>query len=92
MSVAFVLVLVAMLVAAVIGYYGFADDREEEMLFLKLMGYGFLGFFTFRINQFPLPLGFVVALIMASRVELNRKARQAAATATFAWFLISLFL
>lgn len=37
-------------------------EKEEELLFLKLVGYYFLGSFYLNLNGLVLPLGFVVSL------------------------------
>jgi hypothetical protein len=68
----------------------FAEDRDEEMLFLKLMGYALLGAFTFRINGFPLPIGILITLWMASNAQINQKARRVTAGIGFVLFLIGL--
>jgi uncharacterized membrane protein len=78
-------------VAALIGR-SFAEDREEDALLWKLAGYGALGCFTFAINHFPLPVGYGIALILASRAEINQSARRAAATTTFVLWVISLLI
>lgn len=78
-------------VAVLIGR-SFAEDRAEDSLLWKLVGYGVLGFFTFRINGLPLPLGYVIALILAGRAEINQGARRAAATTTFVIWLVGLFI
>ncbi|MDF2630634.1 MAG: hypothetical protein K0R39_4465 [Symbiobacteriaceae bacterium] len=70
----------------------FADDRSEEMLFLKLFGHALLGAFTFRINALVLPIGFPIALWMASNASVNQKARRVASGISFALWLISLLL
>lgn len=78
-------------VAVLVGR-SFAEDREEDALLWKLVGYGVLGFFTFSFNSLALPVGFVIALILAGRAELNQRARRAAAATTFALWLIGLFI
>jgi hypothetical protein len=84
--------LLLLLVPAGLAWIGlqFAEDRSEEMLFLKLFGYAILGGFTFRINGFPLPLGYVIALLMSANVTVNKKSRRVTATIAFVLFLLFL--
>lgn len=63
----------------IVGLFLFYQNREqdEEFLVLKLIGYYFLGSFTFRFNGFPLPLGFIITLFM--RPPTNRGVKRGAA-------------
>lgn len=81
----------ALVLGTWIGYVN-AEDRSEETLLMKLVGYALLGFFTFRLNYVPLPLGFGLALWLSSRAAFNVRARRAAAITTFVYWLLSLFL
>ena len=85
-----ILLLLALVVLAVLALIGLqmAEDRDEDLLFLKLVGYAILGAFTFKINGFPLPVGFVIALIKAANAAVNRKARQMVAVISFALMLL----
>ncbi|HLN62134.1 MAG TPA: hypothetical protein VK464_11335 [Symbiobacteriaceae bacterium] len=87
-----ILLLLALVVPAVLALIGLqmADDRDEELLFWKLFGYAFLGAFTFKINGFPLPVGFVIALIMAGNAAVNKKPRQVVAIIAFVLMLLGL--
>lgn len=38
-------------------------DKDEDFLGLKLMGYYFLGAFRFNLNEFAIPLGFLIYLV-----------------------------
>ncbi|HWI60334.1 MAG TPA: hypothetical protein VNT75_00705 [Symbiobacteriaceae bacterium] len=86
------IILALVLVVAVVVGYNAAEEKDEEMLVLKLFGYSVLGFLTLRLNGFPLPLGFVIALIMANRAPVNQRARRYAALVTFVWWIVSLFI
>ena len=52
---------------------------EEGGLFLKLAGFSFLGAFTFSINDWKLPAGFVICLLMLRRSRTNQSVKQLAA-------------
>ncbi|MFA9560624.1 hypothetical protein ACERII_25310 [Evansella sp. AB-rgal1] len=45
------------------GYYT-AENKKEEILFLKCFGYFFLGAFIFWIDMWPLPIGFLVGFFL----------------------------
>lgn len=80
-----------MAIGAVVGHMN-AEERDEPSLGLKLLGYAFLGIFTFNLNHVMLPLGFGIALLLAGRAEQNVRARRAAAVTTFIFWLISIAL
>jgi hypothetical protein len=52
-------------------------ERDEDFLVLKLLGYYFLGSFTFHLNGLVLPLGFLITLFM--RPNSNRSIKRGAA-------------
>lgn len=85
-------VLILEFVVAVLVGRSFAEDRSESALLWKLVGYAFLGLFTFTLNDVTLPLGYVIALILAARCRVNARARRAAATVTFLIWLIGLLV
>jgi hypothetical protein len=91
-SMGLLFLLIVLLVPAALASIGlqFAEDRSEEMLFLKLLGYALLGAFTFRINSLPLPVGYVIALLISANVTVNRKSRRMTATIAFVLFLLIL--
>jgi hypothetical protein len=86
--------LLFLLIPAVLALVGlqFAEDRSEELLYLKLFGHAILGAFTFRLNGFPLPVGILIALLLASNAAVNKKARRVTAGISFALFLIGLLI
>jgi prolipoprotein diacylglyceryltransferase len=55
-----------------------------------LFGYAFLGNFTLTLQGLVLPLGFLIALWLASRADVNRRARWASALTTFVLWVVSL--
>lgn len=87
-------ILLLLLIALVLALIGlqFADDSSEASLFLKLFGYALLGAFTFRMNTLVLPIGIVIAWLMASNAAVNQKARRVTAGISFALRLVGLLL
>lgn len=65
--------LAACIGLAVVVGRSFAETHEESLTW-KLAGHGFLGFFMFIFNGIPLPLGYVIVLILASRARVNQRA------------------
>lgn len=54
-------------------------EEKEDGLFLKLLGYSFIGAFSFAVNGLKLPLGFLVGLWIVSRPgKRNKKSKQSA--------------
>jgi len=66
--------------------------REEPYLFLKLLGYSFLGAFAFSINQWSLPLGFIIFLMFFREPAWNKLAKRYAAYLGLFLFLTSLII
>jgi hypothetical protein len=85
----FILILLIPAVIALVGL-AVAEDRTEDYLYIKLFGHAILGIFTFNINQLPLPVGYVIALIMAANATTNKKARRVASTVSFIIWLLGL--
>jgi len=89
------LVFVLLVMAALVGLgvligHGLADTPEESLAW-KLAGHAVLGFFTLTLNHAQIPLGYVIALLLAWRATTNKNARLAASTTTFlAWLIGSL--
>lgn len=52
-------------------------EQEENLLVLKLLGYHFLGSFTFNIGGLILPVGFIISLFL--RPNENRGIKRGAA-------------
>jgi len=86
--VGFILLVAMVLLPAVIGFFGFAEDRTEELLFLKLVGYGILGVLLLWLGGFPLPVGLIIGLVIAGNAPVNRSARRAASVAAFLLMLL----
>ncbi|MEX0926855.1 MAG: hypothetical protein WD208_09110 [Dehalococcoidia bacterium] len=53
-------------------------DEPEDGLFLKGMGYAFMGNFLINIGPLPLPVTQVIGAVMAARSETNSRSRWAA--------------
>ncbi|MCA1012221.1 hypothetical protein [Halobacillus halophilus] len=66
--------------------------REEPYLFLKLLGYSVLGAFAFSINQWTLPLGFIVFLLFFRDPAWNQLAKRYAAYTGLFVFLTGLIV
>ncbi|MGP4069751.1 hypothetical protein [Halobacillus sp. B29] len=77
---------------AIIMYIYRKWGREEPYLFLKLLGYSVLGSFAFTINQWSLPLGFVIFLVFFREPAWNRLAKRYAAYLGLFLFLTSLII
>lgn len=56
----------------------FYSDRGEDVIFLKLLGYSLLGGFVFRLNEIPIPLGFIIILLFFNP-KVNKAAKIRAA-------------
>jgi hypothetical protein len=67
------------------------SDKNEEFLFLKLIGYYFLGAFRFNFNEFAVPLGFIVYLI-AFRPKINIQYKKVAAVIGLVVFAVGVAL
>jgi len=46
---------------------------SSESLALHIFGYYFLSVINFSINQFPIPLGFIIAMFLVNRTSVNNK-------------------
>lgn len=55
--------LIALSILIAIYFY---SDRGENVIFLKLLGYSLLGGFVFRLNEIPIPVGFIIFLLFFS--------------------------
>jgi|GEM_PF-5461121 len=65
------------------------NHETESNLQLKIVGYFLLGAFTFRINGFALPLGFLLFLLCFNPTK-NRKIKQRSAYFGLAVFVVQL--
>lgn len=72
-------------------YRRLVSNREEKNLVFKLVGYYLLGGFNFKINLFPLPLGFLANLLFFRPIE-NSKAKKSAAILGLVAFILSLII
>ncbi|CAM3388105.1 hypothetical protein GCM10009865_20240 [Aeromicrobium ponti] len=64
--------------------------EEEDLLFLKLIGYYFLGSFTFNLNGLVLPVGFVISLFIKPRQ--NKSVKRGSAIFGLIMMILGLFL
>lgn len=62
-------------------------EEDEKYLGWKLFGYCFLAAFTFRINNFPIPLGFLIYLLFI-HPKVNKVAKRRAVLLGLVFFLI----
>jgi hypothetical protein len=53
-------------------------SEEENYIFIKIIGYSILGSFKLSLNNFPIPLGFIIYL-MFLRPKINIKSKQISA-------------
>lgn len=83
--------LIFILLVAIIVFSAYQmTDSDESNVILKLIGYCILANFNFRFNHgIPLPLGFVLYLIILHPKE-NIRAKRFAAYAGFALYLLAL--
>jgi len=63
-------------------------EEEEKNIAWKVIGYFILGGATFTINKFPLPVGFII-FILLFRPKINRKAKTYAAMLGLFGFLMN---
>lgn len=83
--------LIFVFLVSIIVYVAYQNsNKTEHNLILKLVGYCILANFNFRFNHgMPLPLGFILYLILLHPQE-NVRAKKIAAYAGFAGYLIAL--
>lgn len=62
-------------------------EEDESYLGLKLFGYSFLASFTFRLQNFPIPLGFIIYLLFF-HPKVNRVAKRRAALLGLVFFFV----
>lgn len=53
------------------------EEREDGSL-VKLIGYTFLSAFKFSLNNFPVPLGFIIAYFIRTKAKVNKEAKKRA--------------
>jgi len=66
-------------------------ENDETNLGFKIIVYYLLGSFTFRMNEFPVPLGFLIFLFFL-RPTTNRSAKHYSAYLGLAFFVLQLIL
>lgn len=81
-------VLTLLLISGLI-YIFVKSDRTEELLFLKLLGYYFLGSFRFNLNRIAMPLGFIIYMLCVHPKQ-NAASKRRAAILGLVFFLIGL--
>lgn len=73
--------------------YRLKDNSLEEFLFLKIAGLYLLSVTTITINSiFPLPIGFIIAYILVSTSNNNRKAKKASTLLGLISYIICVIL
>jgi uncharacterized membrane protein len=78
-----------LVIGLLIWIYQTAEDKTENALGLKIVGYFILGTFTFSINHFHIPLGFIIYLIVM-HPETNNRAKRYAALVGLVGYLLRL--
>lgn len=77
------------LIAGLLLFYK-SREQDEDFLVLKLIGYYFLGSFTFHFNGLALPVGFIITLFM--RPPTNRSIKRGAAIFGLVMMIIGLLV
>lgn len=77
MSILFMSINIVITIVGLIFIYR-KREVEEANLGWKVFGYSFLGAFTFRLNNFPLPIGFFIYLLIF-HPKINRITKRKAA-------------
>lgn len=67
-------------------------QEEEHGLFVKLLAYSFLGAFHFSINEWRLPVGYAVSLLLLARVRRNKAVKQLACFLGLLFFIFQFFM
>jgi hypothetical protein len=65
-------------------------EEEEDLLLLKLIGYYFLGSFTFNLNGLVLPVGYVISLFL--KPQQNKNVKRGSAIFGLIMMILGLFL
>jgi hypothetical protein len=66
------------LIAIVLWLSSRKHQQPEQLLGLKIIGYLLLAEFTFNLNTWPIPLGFVIAYLLMRRAGINQSTKRAA--------------
>ena len=86
----FVIILTGFVIVAFVLIYRNREEAEANLGY-KIVGYYLLGAFTFRLNEYALPVGFVVFLLFF-RPAKNIKAKQHSAYLGLAFYLLQLIV
>lgn len=86
----FVIILTGLVIVAFVLIYRNREEAEANLGY-KIVGYYLLGAFTFRLNEYALPVGFVVFLLFF-RPAKNVKAKQHSAYLGLAFYLLQLIV
>ncbi|MDP4549670.1 hypothetical protein Q9251_02095 [Alkalihalobacillus macyae] len=68
------------------------SEEVEPYLLLKLIGYTILGGFTFEWNDWKLPLGFLIFLLVSRNIRINANVKKRAAYVGLLVYLLSILL
>lgn len=76
-------------------YFGAKKEikASSDSLALHIFGYYLLSTVNFSINQFPLPLGFIIAMFLVNRISVsNKDVKKVACYVGLILWLIGIFL
>ncbi|WP_312112065.1 hypothetical protein [Brevibacillus reuszeri] len=86
----FVILLTGLVIVAFVLIFRNREEAEANLGY-KIVGYYLLGAFTFRLNEYALPVGFVVFLLFFRPVK-NIKTKQNSAYLGLAFYLLQLII